>query len=1023
MKKAFTLIAALAVLATASFAQTTRRMTEKDVAGMTPAAMLKSSLNKKVAKTIATSGAKNIASFPWTENFESGNAAGFTFVDSDGDGYGWDVYDFGTTGQGHNGSNMVITSASYINDIGALTPDNWMMLPAFDIPSDASDFVLSWYEKGQDNSYYAEYYSVYISTTGNTVADFTNAVLTSTATNGWVKKTVSLDSYAGQTIYIAFRHHNVTDMFYLDIDDMRVGGPEPPEVSITAPAVVLVNEPATFVANSTVNTVTWYVDGSQESETGLSLTYTFTTDGSHTVVVEASNVAGSSYDTVYVTVYDCGGAINEFPYTEGFEDMNPCWQFVSADAANDENVGITSEESHAGVGSFAFSSYNNAEDYNQFLISPEISLSGDDDYMVTFWYKGYQSADAFRVKVSSTTADTAAFTTVLGDYATVNTDWTKVAFALPANTKYIAINYYGDYAYFLYVDDLTIDLMGAPMVSLYGPATSGTGMEATFSADVCLADTLVWYVDGNEETGNGNTLSYIFTTVGNHEVYAVASNAHGDASDTLVVDVFSCDDITIPYTPDFSEGLHCWVNRSDSTEGTGWFASVDMFENDPEGQVLSMSAQSIWGMFMIDMPVDNWLTSPAIAMPASGSYEVAWKVKPYTTDYAGDHYGVYAIQGSNATLLFEETLNSNMTDYVQRTAAIPTNITGDFNIAFRHFNSVGGYVIILDNIQLRNLTAPTVTVDGPTYAEAGEQVTFTATSGTATSYAWTVDGTAVSANGNVLTHTFTTAGNHTVAVTANNAAGSSAPVSITIQVIDCSITSLPYNQGFEDATANCWSFGEGFYFINDPQYAQYANSGNGFIYGIYDENADCDQWAISPAITMPANATGIVFGYHVLLSEYEGVLNEYEVRVSTTGTSISNFTNVICHENGSTDAYEYRGVSLESFAGQTIYIALHNITPAGGNNIFFDDITIGQGQATGIDGVEQANISIYPNPVSNVLNVEGNGIQQVEVMDLNGRTIMTSAATSLNIENLASGMYLVRVIANDGIRVEKIVKE
>ena len=77
----------------------------------------------------------------------------------------------------------------------------------------------------------------------------------------------------------------------------------------------------------------------------------------------------------------------------------------------------------------------------------------------------------------------------------------------------------------------------------------------------------------------------------------------------------------------------------------------------------------------------------------------------------------------------------------------------------------------------------------------------------------------------------------------------------------------------------------------------------------------------------------------------------------------------------------------------------------------------------GIENVNDINVAIYPNPVSNVLNVEGEGIEQVEVMDLNGRVILTSAATSLNLENLASGVYMVRVIAAEGIHVEKIVKK
>ena len=1025
MKKVFTLFAALAVLASASFAQQNkaRRMTEKDYANMSAAAMFKAQNRKADKPTItATSTPKNITSFPWTEGFESGTPTGFNFIDADNDGYCWAVKTTSSDNYNTHSGDAVIASASWDADEGPLTPDNWMILPAFNIPTDATDFTLSWFEEGQDPDYADEYYSVYISTTGATVTDFgTTPVLSSTATGYWVKKTVDLSSYAGQTIYIAFRHHNITDMFVLNIDDIRVGGAEAPEISLAGPLNVLMNQPATFTATASTSTVTWYVDGSAETETGLTLTYTFTTEGLHEVVAEATNSVGSVYDTLAVNVIDCGDAISEFPYTEQFEAENPCWQFVSADPANDENTGIT-ENGYNGTNAFTLSSYASAEDYNQFLISPEIDLTAANDMMVSFWYQGASAGDAFRVKVSSTTADTAAFTTVLGDYPTVSTEWTNVSLMLPNNTKYIAINYYGDYAYYLYIDNFTIDEMGAPTISISGDTYIGTGMEANYVANVNLADTVEWYVDGESVAGNGTTLTYMFTTAMNHEVVAVATNNYGEASDTLEVEVFDCSGVEIPYTPDFTMGLGCWSNRSDLTEDEGWFASVDMFESDPVGQILSISAQSFFG-YMFDIPVDNWITSPSITMPESGSYEVAWSVKPFAPAYAGDHYGVYVVQGETATLLYEETLNSNMTDFVQRAAAIPANINGDFRIAFRHFDSEGGYVIIIDDIRVQALSAPTVELIGSTFAPLNTEVSFNAVSGTAESYVWTVDGTTVSENGTTLHHTFTTTGSHTVTVAGVNAVGTGDAASLTVNVVDCAISTLPYSQGFEDETAECWSLTDGFIVYNNPDYADYAHAGNGFLVGAYDDYADVDEWAISPAITMPASATGIVFGYYVQMNTYEGVDNHYEVRVSTTGNQPSDFTTLLKNEQGATEGYVYRGVSLESYAGQTIYIAIHNMTAAGGDAIFFDDLTIGQGQVTGIENASDINVAIYPNPVSSVLNIEGEGIQQVEVMDLNGRTILTSAATSLNLESLASGIYMVRVIAAEGIRVEKIVKK
>ena len=89
-------------------------------------------------------------------------------------------------------------------------------------------------------------------------------------------------------------------------------------------------------------------------------------------------------------------------------------------------------------------------------------------------------------------------------------------------------------------------------------------------------------------------------------------------------------------------------------------------------------------------------------MPAGVNGMISWKVLPYSTDYPNDHYGVYVIgENEEPTLLFDETLTASITDFEQRTAAIPSSITGNFRIAFRHFDNPGdGYALIIDSIQI-----------------------------------------------------------------------------------------------------------------------------------------------------------------------------------------------------------------------------------------------------------------------------------------------------------------------------------
>ena len=97
--------------------------------------------------------------------------------------------------------------------------------------------VLSFWACAHDASFPAEHFGVAISTTGNTSAsDFTTIqewTLTAKSTGekkarglnasgAWYEYTCDLSAYAGQQVWIAIRHFNVSDQFIIIIDDMTL---------------------------------------------------------------------------------------------------------------------------------------------------------------------------------------------------------------------------------------------------------------------------------------------------------------------------------------------------------------------------------------------------------------------------------------------------------------------------------------------------------------------------------------------------------------------------------------------------------------------------------------------------------------------------------------------------------------------------------------------------------------------------------------------------------------------------------
>ena len=161
-----------------------------------------------------------------TYDFEYG-MQGWTSIDADGDNFQW--FNSETKlgpGYGHE-SNFCMFSQSYDNTFDILYPDNYLVTPEkFKVGRDAS---FSFWACAQDLEYPAEHFGVAISTKGNTSADdFTTIkewTMTAKSTReqgSWYQYTVDLSDYEGQEIWIAIRHFNCFDEYYLAVDDVQI---------------------------------------------------------------------------------------------------------------------------------------------------------------------------------------------------------------------------------------------------------------------------------------------------------------------------------------------------------------------------------------------------------------------------------------------------------------------------------------------------------------------------------------------------------------------------------------------------------------------------------------------------------------------------------------------------------------------------------------------------------------------------------------------------------------------------------
>lgn len=109
---------------------------------------------------------------------------------------------------------------------------------------------------------------------------------------------------------------------------------------------------------------------------------------------------------------------------------------------------------------------------------------------------------------------------------------------------------------------------------------------------------------------------------------------------------------------------------------------------------------------------------------------------------------------------------------------------------------------------------------------------------------------------------------------------------------------------------------------------------------------------------------------------------------------------------------------------------MHSLTSANGIKPMNNALAIVDFNALSVDDniLEDLNISIYPNPVSDYLSIDNSGdmnIQKIDLFNTNGQLIYSSnSIESINLSAIESGIYFVQLRIDSGrILTKKILKE
>ncbi|GEM_PF-2106689 len=90
-----------------------------------------------------------------------------------------------------------------------------------------------------------------------------------------------------------------------------------------------------------------------------------------------------------------------------------------------------------------------------------------------------------------------------------------------------------------------------------------------------------------------------------------------------------------------------------------------------------------------------------------------------------------------------------------------------------------------------------------------------------------------------------------------------------------------------------------------------------------------------------------------------------------------------------------------------------------------EDYIVKVEEAMGLNENSLSSISVYPNPVKDILNITSQkNVDKAEIYNLSGQLIQTEKATNqINMETLPAGIYILKVISADEVQTFKIVKK
>lgn len=138
---------------------------------------------------------------------------------------------------------------------------------------------------------------------------------------------------------------------------------------------------------------------------------------------------------------------------------------------------------------------------------------------------------------------------------------------------------------------------------------------------------------------------------------------------------------------------------------------------------------------------------------------------------------------------------------------------------------------------------------------------------------------------------------------------------------------------------------------------------------------------------------------------------------------------LLTHLPNTTGSWVSIDIPLTDFAGSQTRAALYQfLLTSNLGSVYVDNIYLHDNTVLSSDNFNLAKVKLYPNPTSNVLNVESIGnIQNIAIYNVLGQEVINRQinqnTVSLDVSDLNAGIYIIKTMVDGNVSSTKFIKE